>query len=168
MAIGNGSGREVEYDVEPSDPGGGGGGNLVDPLKTSLLLTSLGTAFVGVGCLTRMGGLGLELAGLGLLAAGLVFQGIALDRARRLATIGPLAVRNLILDRRLTDGEEHPHVFAAGTWVNYRDPETKAKLASSPKIFNPNARVTLRRNASGTTNQGDAPLAEGGYWVEVT
>jgi hypothetical protein len=106
----------------------------------------MGTASVGFGCLTGFGDQALVLLGLGFLAVGLVFQGVTFDRARRLARAS-VALRLVRSGRaHLSDGDEHPHAFDAGTWVEFwssKDPAVK--LAQSPAIFNPIARVVLRR-----------------------
>jgi hypothetical protein len=166
MAIGNGSGHDIDYDVQPSDPGGGpsGGNAVAKSAGFGLFFSSLGTALAGIGCLTGLGGRGLLLAGFGSLVAGLVYHGITLDRARRLAS-SPAMPRLGIAPtmNHLADGQEHAHEFVPGTWVNFWHPDTKEKLAQSPTIFNSNARVTLRRYDPATTVQGPS-----GYCVEVT
>lgn len=169
MAVRNEGGQDVDYDVEPSEPGGGGGGNLVaNSAGKALLFSSLGATFAAVGCLTGLGGQGLVLAGLGLLAAGLVFQGITLDRARRLAAAAPMArIVGTSGKKLLKNQEEHSHTFVAGTWVNFWLPGTMTKLAQSPQIHDANARVILRRRQLASTGEGAAASGGGEYFVEV-
>ncbi len=175
MTVENQSGKDIEYDVEPSDPGGPGSGNVSRPVMYSLIASGTGATFMGIGCLTGFGDQSLVLAGLGFLAVGLVFQGVAFDRARRLEIAGPtLRIRGGAGRRRLDDGEVHRHTFVAGTWVEFWDPDNPGtRLAQSPPIFKPTARVILRRCLGGsslvdcTTDKKELLRTQGDYHVEV-
>lgn len=139
MAVGNGSGRDVEYEVQPSNPGG----DLTQPLTIAMLATAAGGAFTAFGCLAG-GGTTLTVVGLFLLAAALVADAVALNRAKsgstRLGSGGPKT--------HLLDGAEHPHVFTAGTWVVFYETAANggAMITQSPIIFDDvNCTVVLRQ-----------------------
>jgi hypothetical protein len=169
-AVGNGSGRDVEYEVEPSDPGG----NFTGDTQIALYSTVAGGLSLAAGCVGGVGGRGVVYLGLGLLALALVFQVRALRRLRVLERqaaplmAAPQAESGGKTD--LGDGQEHPRTFVAGTsWVVfYSDDPPFEPLAVSPKISDPNARVVLRRcGTPSTLAGGELAKATDGYYVEV-
>lgn len=171
MAIRNESGDAVDYEVQPSDPGPPNASAVRNATGNALLFSSMGTALAGVGCLTDFGDQALVLVGLGFLVVGLVFLGVAFDRARRLAT----DVRALRLVRStgrtlLVDGDEHAHTFTPGTWVEFwsrTDPAVR--LAQSPVIDKPSAVVILRRcpSSAQALSGAGSPPADAAYYVHV-
>lgn len=173
MPVRNQSGEPVDYDVQPSDP---------DPppapeargvqiaAANGLVWSAVGAAFTGFGCLTGFGDQALILAGLAFLVVGLVFHGVAFDRARRL--VSERAAFRIVRSGKthLADGDEHPHVFTGGTWVEFwskKDPTLM--LAKSPVIFHPAATVVLRRCADPAHLAAGARIAptDLGYHVDV-
>lgn len=139
MAIGNQSGRDVEYEVQPSNPAPG----LTNPLVTSLATTALGAAFTAYGCLAD-GGTGITVIGLFLLAAALVADVIALNRARS----GAASSKSLSGSSKtlIANGATHPHTFTAGTWVVFYEKDHDSPLAQSPIVFDDvNCTVVLRQ-----------------------
>lgn len=169
MAIRNQSGNAVDYDVKPSDPGPPPPvARIQNAAAAGLTASAIGLMFTAFGCLTGFGDQAFVLAGLGFLVVGLVFQGIALDRARRLGTVS-LALRSGGSGMtHLADGDEHAHTFKPGTWVEFwSKDEPPQKLAQSPMIFNSDARVTLRRCVDPQqAGRGTAPQ-DLGYHVDV-
>lgn len=138
MAVSNSSGRDVEYEVQPSNPGG----NLTAPITTSLALTGAGGAFTAFGCLAD-GGTTMTVIGLFLLAAAAVADAVALNRAKtgssQLST-GPKTP--------ITNGAEHTDSFTAGTWVVFYETAANggAMITQSPIIFDDlNCTVVLRQ-----------------------
>lgn len=171
-SVGNGSGHDVDYEVEPSDPGG------IIKGDTQMAMYSLiaGTVAVGVGCLTHIGGRGLVYLGVGLLVLALVFQVRALRRLRTLArrtTPVPAAIQSAGGGKTpLPDGQEHAKTFVAGTSrvVFYSDQEPFEPLAASPPLPDANARVVLRKCGTPSTlaqqTQQQAASTSGEYYVE--
>lgn len=170
-SVGNGSGRDIEYEVEPSDPG------IVSDTKGATFSLIAGTAAVGIGCLTRFGGRGLVLLGVGLLVLALVFQVRALRGLRTLRR-GPRARYAAVQPAGggrtpLPDAQEHDGKnFVAGTsWVVfYDDQEPYQALAMSPPVPDANARVVLRKCGTPSTLAQQQQLvarAGGEYFVEV-
>lgn len=128
MAVANSSGRDVEYEVQPSNPGG----NLTTTIGFSTGATALGTALTAYGCLAD-GGRGVTVLGLFLLAAALVADVIALNRSRSGAasfSSGGGGSRTLI-----AHGATHAHTFTAGTWVVFYEIGQDAPIAQSPTVF---------------------------------
>lgn len=137
MAIGNQSGRDVEYEVQPSNPGP----NLTHPQVTALAFTAGGGALTAYGCLGD-GGRGLTAFGLSLLAGAVVSETIALHRARS-GSIAPRSGGGT--KTHLAHGAEHLHTFTNGTWVVFYEVGQDAPLAQSPVVFDPGCTVRLRR-----------------------
>jgi hypothetical protein len=170
-SVGNGSGHDVEYEVEPSDPGG----NIVGDTKGATYSLIAGTAAVGVGCLTQIGGRGLVFLGVGLLVLALVFQIRALRGLRTLRR-EPRA-RYAAVQRAgggrtpLPDAHEHGKDFVAGmSWVVFYDNQAPYEpLAMSPPVPDANARVVLRKCGTPSTlaQQQLVARAGGEYFVEV-
>ncbi len=156
MAIRNGSGRDVEYEVQPPDPGG----NLTGPVTAAMLLTAGGGAFTAFGCLAE-GGTTLTVVGLLLLAGALVADAIALNRAKtgssQLGSGGPKTL--------LSDGGEHPHVFTAGTWVVFYEVGQDAPITQSPIVFDDVNCTVVLRQCPAPANQG--LMADAKTFVEV-
>lgn len=169
MAIGNGSGRDIEYEVEPSDPGG----TLTGPTKTAMFLTVAGGAAVGVGCLTGFGGRYLVYFGLLLLVGAFAFQSVVLRRARDLERrVAPFVTLRASTTgkTKLPDGQQHAKTFVPGSWVVfYEDQAPHAVLATSPLVHAAEASVVLRRcGTPSTLTGGAAARADSGYFVEMT
>lgn len=155
MAIGNGSGRDVEYETQPPDPGG----NLTAPITASLLFTAGGGAFTAYGCLGD-GGTTITVIGLFLLAAALVAEAIALNRSHsgsaQLST-GPRTP--------LADGDTHDHTFTPGTWVVFYEKSGGPKITQSPIVFDDvHCTVRLRQCPS---PQDRSLIADAKTFVEV-
>lgn len=164
MAVSNASGRDVEYDVKPSDPG------LGTPIALSAALTLGGTTFAALGCLTDIGGESLTLIGLFLLVAALVADVYAYSRTR---TSGPVAISAGTGGKKpLPAGQTLPQSFPAGTWVEFYDHQSPhGVLAVSQPIFDSSAIVTFREcvDPSSLPDETQALLARApGYHVEVT
>jgi hypothetical protein len=172
-SVGNGSGHDVEYEVEPSDPGG----NIVGDTKGATYSLIAGTAAVGVGCLTQIGGRGLVFLGVGLLVLALVFQIRALrglrtlrrePRARYAAVQRAGGGRTPLPDAQEHDGKN----FVAGmSWVVfYNDKEPYQALAMSPPVPDANSRVVLRKYGTPSTLAQPQQLVartSGEYFVEL-
>jgi hypothetical protein len=138
MPIGNRSGRNVQYEVEPSDPG------IAAPIGLAAALTGAGTAFAALGCLTEIGGEPLTVVGLFLLVAALLADVYAYNKANSAGAA--MATAPTGGKKPLADEATDAHVFAPGTWVVFYDGEdTEKVLGVSPPIFKPDATVTLRR-----------------------
>lgn len=136
MAVSNSSGRDVEYDVQPSNPGG----NLTAPVTASMLLTAGGGAFTAYGCLAE-GGTAITVVGLFLLAASLVANAIALNRASSGSAQLGKGPKTL-----LANGATHAHTFTPGTWVVFYEVGAGSPITQSPVVFDDvNCTVMLRQ-----------------------
>jgi hypothetical protein len=83
MAIGNQSGRDVEYEVEPGDPG------LRQPILLAAALTGVGGALAALGCLTEMGGEALTVVGLFMLVGALLANVYAYNKVNAAGPFTP-------------------------------------------------------------------------------
>jgi hypothetical protein len=145
MAVNNNSGRDVEYEVQPSNPGLGG------PIGLSAALTAVGGGLTAYGCLADEGT--LTAVGLFLLVAALLADLYAYNKAQGVVVAGTGGGKAL-----LADGASVEHAFAAGTWVVFTEVGKPSKvLGSSPPIFQQEASVTLRRCAPSAAFTLDQP-----------
>lgn len=138
MAIGNGSNRDVEYEVQPSTP------NIANPALLAAVLTGGGVAATALGCLLDFGDPGLTVLGLFMLVAALAADVYIYNAASPgAAAFVPTAEAKGTIR---VGAPPVPHEFAAGTWVVFRDATKVSKplLAVSPPIFNKDADVILR------------------------
>lgn len=165
MGINNSSGRPVEYEVEPSNPGVGA------PILVSAALTGAGTAFTALGCLTEFEP-DLTLVGLFLLVGALIADIYAYSKVSSagasLGAGGGSGGKVL-----LADGATDPHVLQPGTWVVFTEVgKPDVVIAVSPPIFDTSATVSLRRcvdSASLPPEDKDSLMARSGQdHVEVT
>lgn len=170
MPVGNGSGRDVEYDVQPS----GTGGDPVVAQNTAIFLMVAGTVSTAVGCLTQIGGDFLIYLGLGLQVAAIAFQAVALRRSRIIRErIAPFVTTPRAAGSgktKLLDGEQKDHTFAPGTWIVFCDDQDPSAppLAISPPIFDPAAMVVLRRcGTPSTLTQQAVARTTVEYFVQV-
>jgi hypothetical protein len=142
-----------------------------DAARNGLLFAAIGTGFTGFGCLTGFGDQAFVLAGLGFLVAGLVFQGVTLDRARRLASESLALGIGGSGKTHLADGDEHPYPFTPGTWVVrfWSKDDPTQMLAQSPPVSGPSVKVLLRRCVDPAHVAAGAKVAPGdtGYHVDV-
>lgn len=137
MPISNQSGRDVDYEVQPSDPG------VAGPILLATALGAAGTAFVGLGCLTETLGPDLTVVGLFLLVASLLSNVIAYRRVRASTAVGFTTGGT---SGTLSHGQTAVHSFSPGTWVVFTEHGiSNKKLATSPPVFDSTAIVTLRR-----------------------
>lgn len=164
MAVTNQSGRDVEYEVKPSDPG------LGTPIALSAALTLGGTAFTALGCLTEIGGEPMTLIGLFLLVAALVADVYAYNKVK---TAGPVPVSaGSGVKTLVTPGETKPQSFPAGTWVVFSNPEVPNEvLATSEPIFDSEATVAFRECIDPKSLPPESQtlfMSTVGYHVEVS
>lgn len=147
MSIRNGSGHDVEVDVEEGEPPPGPG---VVSVPGGTLLASTAFTFLGglaalFGCLHEAGGPLLPLLGTGSLGIAIGIQGYALAAGRRRVAPKRLVYGGAGKKIALGPGETHPYTFNPGDcvvfcWAN--DDSTTESLTSAP-VLAPGALVEL-------------------------
>jgi hypothetical protein len=146
MSIRNGSGHDVEYEVEEGEPPPGPGIVEVpaNAMFASMAFTFTGTALLTLGCLPQFGRPLLSWTGALAVGISLGIQGYAVAAGRRRRPAKPRVLYSRGGRPKLAAGKTADYTFNPGDRVHfYWTDDEGAKTASSEPVSDPGSLVEL-------------------------